>query len=420
MKRYAMNQIVCSVLFALVLLCSCHQNNTVADNYDIIPINADKNHPLINLKLSEIAEISYIPLKTDDILISNGSMSRMIFLYKDKIYVGDHDLNHPKLVVFDRFGSLVQVIGSKGRGPGEYINLTAFAVDTITNEIFVFDRRQLKFIVYDIDGKFKREKSLQEMNRDQKWLDEIEIINDNYILAYNKRSLEVATADFRAGEILVVKKGQTLTFGKTIMIIDKQTLSEVRYRNFEYAKAGMFRVYTVFYPLISLSGGVYIASERSDTIYFMNRNLEIIPKFRDVTDYKSKYGGRIIPVAETERYTFFITRGASVALDIDDRNNFVQIAKRFFVYDKELETVFHLNNGLPEKDVEDGDNNIALLNDQIALNEYSLTLNHNYAVTTLFPNFLFEHYNQLPKELKEIIKSLREDDNPVIMLIKLK
>ena len=407
----------CFFVFCLcTCLCGCNHNNL--ESSDLITIDAYKNYPKLDLKLSEIADVSYIPLKTDDVLMSDRSMTRRIFVHKDKIYIGDYYPDNPKLVVFDRNGNLVQFVGSMGRGPGEYVSLHAFVVDTLTHEITIFDLRQLKFIVYNIDGKFLREKNLKEIYHDQKWIDAIEIINDDNILAYNSRSTEVSTADVRLEGMLVAKKGQVSTYGKTLLTIHKQTLLENPFQGFEFAKPATARLFTILYPLTTQRDGVYISSDRSDTIYFMNRNLEIIPKFRDVTDYKRKYGGRISPAAETERYIFFITNGASPPLYVDKSKD-APVVRKFIVYDKELEKVFLLNNSLTEKYVDD-DTQMAMLNDQIAFNQYSLTLNHNYAITSLSPRLLIEHYNQLPEALKEIAKGIREDDNPVLMLMKLR
>ena len=44
---------------SLIALCNCHQHNTV--DSDIILIDANKKYPALDLKLSDIAEISYIP-----------------------------------------------------------------------------------------------------------------------------------------------------------------------------------------------------------------------------------------------------------------------------------------------------------------------------------------------------------------------
>jgi len=398
----------------LIALCNCHQHNTV--DSDIILIDANKKYPALDLKLSDIAEISYIPLKTEGVIFGYPGASRRLFVYRDKIFIADRFRSDPKLIVYDHTGNPIQIIGSYGRGPGEYVGLSDFVVDTLTNEVIIYDDHQRKLIVYGIDGKFKREKSLKEINRDQKQLTAIEMINDNFLLAYNGRSITVHNKDFNAGDIPVGKAGQIVPTGKPIMIIDKQTLTETSSLNFEYAKPGLWDVLCIMYYLTTLREGVYITNERSDTIYFMNRNLELIPKFRDVTDYGGLHVARLFPTAETERYVFFTTELGDQQGLIKDFN---PIPRKFLVFDKKTQKIFRINNGLSEKREWD-DCSIAMLHKQIAFNQYTLTLNHNYASTFFSPEFLHEHYNQLPEELKAITKNLKIDDNPVVMLIKFK
>ena len=212
------------------------------------------------------------------------------------------------------------------------------------------------------------------------------------------------------------REGQIVRYGKPIMIIDKQTLTEVPYSIFEYANPKIWDVKTINYNLTSSSDGVYITSERTDTIYFINRNLEIIPKFRDITDYGSQHVARLFPAAETERYIFFST-------EVGIKQGVVRVdnttPKRFFAFDKQSQKIFRLDNGLTEKR-DWNKEQIAVFNNRVVLNQYSLTLNHNFASTFFSPEFLLEHYNQLPEELKVITKNLKIDDNPVIMLIKFK
>jgi len=398
-----------------VIFYGCSQNSI--DHSNIILIDANKKYPILELKLSELADISYIALKTEGVIFGYSSAHRRLFVYRDKIFIGDRYMYDPKLVIYDRTGVPIQIIGSYGRGPGEYMNMNAFVVDTLTNEVTIYDNTQKKIIVYGIDGKFKREKNLEQINRGQKSFEGIEIINDNYLLAYNNRSISIHENDYYIDDSKQLgREGQIVRYGKPIMIIDKQTLTEVSYSNFEYAKPKIWDVRTINYNLTSSNDGVYITTERTDTIYFMNRNLEIIPKFRDITDYGSQHVARLFPAAETERYIFFST-------EVGIKQGVVRVEnttpKRFFAYDKQLQKIFRLDNGLTEKR-DWNKEQIAISNNRVVLDQYSLTLNHNFASTFFSPEFLLEHYNQLPEELKVITKNLKVDDNPVIMLIKFK
>ena len=62
----------------------------------------------------------------------------------------------------------------------------------------------------------------------------------------------------------------------------------------------------------------------------------------------------------------------------------------------------------------------AIIHNKIAFNQYVLTLNYNYLAYMLFPEYLLKSYKYLPSELKTITEQLTIDDNPVLMLMKLK
>jgi len=395
-------------LLALCFLClihGCHHNDR---NYTgIILIDANKKYPSLALKLSDITEISYIPLKSDNIIFGYTSASRALFVYRDKIFIGDKISADPKLLVYDRNGTPIQTFGSYGRGPGEYMSINGFVVDTLANEVTLYDNTQKKLIVYDIDGKFRRERSLWQIKQEQDMLTDIEIINDDYILVFNRNSLLVAER----------MEGRLMSTGKTMMIIDKQTLSEIPFHGVEYANAGYSSNVTVRNNLTTIDKGVYITSERSDTIFFMNRNLEITPRFRDITDYKSNFKARLFPSMETERYVLFSTEKEAGTKTLEHPN---PIPRKFFAYDKKKQLLFRLNDDLPEQDKEYNRAMNTIIKDKVALDQSFLTLNHDYAATLLSPVFLLKYYMQLPKELKEVVKDIKEDDNPVVALYKFK
>lgn len=67
----------------------------------------------------------------------------------DKILVLDKP--QAKIFVFDRNGNLINSIGNKGRGPGEFVYPSAFAVDD-NNDIYVFDRQLIRVSIFEESG----------------------------------------------------------------------------------------------------------------------------------------------------------------------------------------------------------------------------------------------------------------------------
>lgn len=74
-----------------------------------------------------------------------------IKIANNNIYVMDSRMR--KLVAFDWNGNAVMSVGMRGRGPGEYMNVDGFDVDTEGN-IYIVDGNLDKIPVYNKEGKF--------------------------------------------------------------------------------------------------------------------------------------------------------------------------------------------------------------------------------------------------------------------------
>ena len=133
-----------SYLLILVLLSiSCKQ-----EKYDLIEFDP-RNLIEKEFMLSEIAEdINYIPLDNREPL---AMIHDNIEVVNSSIYLSDRLMG---LLVFDKTGKMIRRIGSKGRGPGEYIYSFNFTVDEKTGTIYICDNNIIK--VYSKNGQFIR------------------------------------------------------------------------------------------------------------------------------------------------------------------------------------------------------------------------------------------------------------------------
>jgi len=137
------------ILFPCFLFFKCN-NEANKSEFTEIKVDIDQN---ISLSLSEITEeITVIqPELSKESVINPEKIKRIIF-FEDLVIVAEQ-----KIVIFTKEGKFLRNIGSKGQGPGEYLNIRNIAFDEINKQIFV--NNSPKIICYDLNGNFIRESS---------------------------------------------------------------------------------------------------------------------------------------------------------------------------------------------------------------------------------------------------------------------
>ena len=105
----------------------------------------------------KIELLSIIPLETSETVLLADV--RKIVPSNDLLFILDTEL---KLRLFDKDGNFIREIGQEGQGPGEYAMLTDFTIDEERKEVYMND--VLKIVVYDYEGNFKRNISLEDDN----------------------------------------------------------------------------------------------------------------------------------------------------------------------------------------------------------------------------------------------------------------
>lgn len=125
------------------------QKKSLGKEFHIDMYSALQNKAEI-LNTSQIAEdIEFIPLETTDDCLLGETFTNIIITDSD-IIVYDHNGCYR----FDRQGKFKNRIGTKGNGPGEYINTLSIMADTINQWIYMSDYMQRKYVKYDFSGKY--------------------------------------------------------------------------------------------------------------------------------------------------------------------------------------------------------------------------------------------------------------------------
>ena len=144
------------MLAGLLVLVACSSNSGKQVEVANTPFVYDglKEYPVKELKLSDLAVSDYVLLKDDEnSLLGRLPTNPCMQVTEDRIYIQDEE--QQAIFIFDRQGNPLLQMRHKGGGPQEWASLNSFYVDSPNKEIIVLDWAK-KFIVYDLNGKFKR------------------------------------------------------------------------------------------------------------------------------------------------------------------------------------------------------------------------------------------------------------------------
>jgi hypothetical protein len=142
-----------------ISLYSCQTSNSGNDRF-VHNINLDDaivvDAPLISDFCDDIETI--ILETTDDALLSG---IRKLVHVNDQLYVLDINFRNRELsfvAEFDMDGKFMRRYGNVGRGPGEYIGITDFAIDEQNGLMYLLDRPTGRLISYNLNnGKYEED-----------------------------------------------------------------------------------------------------------------------------------------------------------------------------------------------------------------------------------------------------------------------
>jgi hypothetical protein len=158
MKRFL------SVLTAAVMgLCYAHAQNSVIegrpvakkvkkDGVEMISMNINDLRGEVTLPLSELAEkLEIVRLETrNEALFGYGNVT-----LSDN-YIGIATTSNPRsFKLFDRKGKYLRDIGRQGRGPNEYGNIYSAAIDEKSGTIYILPWMATQLLVFGMDGTHK-------------------------------------------------------------------------------------------------------------------------------------------------------------------------------------------------------------------------------------------------------------------------
>ena len=384
-----------------------------------IEIDVSKDYPMEPMSLQEVfGGMEYVALETTPECLIEGI---------ENPAVTDNDIfvltRRKSLFRFGRDGKFLNQIGREGRGPGEYLSATSFCVNNRTREVFIYDVLGKNMLVYDFDGRHKRTLPMPRSTI----IEDMVAITDSTLLVSNSTSDGTKAFVIYPFQLISSLDGSVV---KTLMPPHKepnahtptdipQPASGISYRT-GFVERDPSKAYRAGGVTISLlKGDQYGVLEEGNSIYVTDDGV-MITEFVSDTVYVVSGAGELTPRwvktpspmnmdvprrryskldFDTERYAFFAAAGGGDPAEykVDKSNGTIT---RTYLYDANMEHVdFPFNKLIFLRGINTG---------HLAMSYQALSLKH-----------LLEA-GKLSGELATIASTIKEEDNPVLMLVKFK
>jgi len=374
-----------------IFIFACNRSNTNKSGMgDLVEIDVSKKYPEKELYIQDIAEVEYIPLETNSNTLMR-SWARIVHVSDN--YIVASNTSDGDVFIFDGKGKSKFSFNHRGRGGMEYNWVRSIAFDEQAKEIFISDGT--KILVYAEDGKFKRT-----LECPPNFSPEIYIFDDATLLAYDDFGL--LTNRYSNKPYLFMSKKD----GNIIDTLDFHLSERVSNRLImEVEVDGQTRPQPFTLALTnnrSYGENFLIADWSSDTIYRLTPKKEMEPVIIRTPPVQNS-NPKILLSNEliTDRFIFVLVG----VMEIDKQRNSFPLSG--LMYD--FETGQWCDYKLINNDCH-----------SLRIGFVPAITPENIGICLLDTARLFEldETGKLNGDLKQILKSLDEEDNPVLMKIK--
>ena len=354
----------------------------------LVTVDVTVNYPKKELVLQDFMDVEYIPLETTDEFVVKGKITDV---GKDILVLTN--VRQGEILIFDRStGKGLKKINRRGQGPEEYILPFNVHLNKEEDEMFVNDGPSSKIQVYDLDGNYKRTIPYKQGALVTNLYD----YDENHFLSQNVYSPENESSS-STFFLLSTQDGSwtdiELPYGKRISPVIVKRAADGIYAS---VPGNSF---------ISSYQGDWILSEPSaDTIYAHRPNGDLRPfMVRTPSVQTMTPEVFLFPGVFTDRYYFMQTVKKECDFEKNDKMPTVDL-----IYDRQEKKIYHSIVHNADFDNREEDLSVCALNEEVA-----------FAVS-LDALSLIEGKGKLKGQLKEIATHLGEEDNPVVMLAKMK
>lgn len=364
-------------------LCLCCVLSVSAQKPVVINLAKAISESPKEIMLNELAsDIRYVPLETTDDCLMNNEFYIMQYTGEDIITSG--------IFHFDKNGKFLNKIGSKGQGPEEYLQ-DLFAFGDWKNKL-LYVQNWTTLTCYGFDGTFVRSIPTPQLNMGAAGLfDENHILYSNDIYYADKANpIQLYMVDSQNGKTVSKWRGHLEENKKYGMILTSRDFM-YNYDNSLFYKPALENV---IFKILS--------SKKRQLVYKFDCSGKDIDVSADEVDPKKRFQFLSVYWAKETAQYLFVNYG-------------MKNISRLGIYDKEKKTFTNVT-----------------IKDNLA-GGYDIhpawTSDDNHLLMVYYAGGLLQDKEKrystglLPerkKELDELLKNIKEDDNPVVILVTLK
>lgn len=385
---------------------SCVDNQEQKLGFGELPtFDLQKEYPLKRVVLQDVADVEYIPLETKkEALILGLPMIKM----DDKTIIIPN-MRAGEILLFNHKGKHLNTFCRKGESGEEYRSIANMSADFTKKEIYIGDysRSDNCYIkIYSFEGEFLRSlKMPKTMLFDLFDYDKDYLFGDEHLHVDVNRNEKVNHTPY----YLISK--QTGELKQLPLYIENRVRNVLKYsKDIDKENVLSFFLNYPVYP-ISKSGDRIIISDFGIDTVFTYANNQLTP-IALVTNRTTEYPSTIMSGLDVLTDSILILRTEDKRL-LKPETYTVPDPQQLFYNRRsgELNQVqFDDANGIPAEDA----------NVFLGMGYYELP--SHCALMYYKPELLLEKYEsgKLKGELKQIASKLKEDDNPVLVLVKFK
>ena len=383
-------------IFTLIIALTCGLVIMAQDKVVVPVVDLGKDYTEKVLKLSDIGNVSYVPLETlEESLIKSYNH---IAMDSERIVITDRSQN--QVFIFDKNGKFLNKISQCGGGPKDYQRITLSCVDFGRKFVYIWDNTLLNRIkVYDFDGAFVKQINLTAVP----WPDQMYVYDDSHLIIHcdpnNLSKKKVGNVPYL---LINTSTGKATPLNlKVDMPISSMVI--------KYGSDGLVNAANQMdiYPLTK-NGGKITVSDFSQPIVFQLENGKLTPiiKRSGVGDFNG--GSKRISAVQnvSDRYILF----RSFVIRDEKSSGKIQVTEpRITMYDRANKTIVKV-------DVYNED-----LDAPGVIETWNNELPENTAVSVI-PKFVLDKRHsqgKLSYTVEKLYSALDEEANDVLMILTL-